>query len=894
MIVARAAEIAELTALLKQAAGQHGGTIVLRGEAGIGKSALLGHAAAQATADGLLVLTAAGVPAEVPIPYAALQHLLRPLRVTLGDDDRASPYRIAVDLLDLLGTLEQPVLLAVEDAHWLDRPTWDTLTFLGRRLESDRVALIMTARDGADVDSRLGTAGLPEIRLEPLGPEAAGELLDQHAPGLAPVLRDRVLAEAAGNPLGLVELGQAAARSGAAALFPAALPLNTRVERTFATLVAELPPATRTLLLVAALDDGDDLGEMTAAASLLAGRPVTAEEIEPAVITRLVSVDDSYRVSFRHPLLRSALSQAAGPAERSRAHAALAGVLAAAPDRRLWHRAAAATGPDEDLARELADTAVHAAYRQTVAVALTALERAARLSEDPAERGARLLWAVHFAHEQGDPETVRRLLAEIDPAALRSVQVATLALLRETYLGTGWSGNDRLGAHLDLIEDVRRSGDVFHTLEAIWDISLRVHWSNVDADLRARIVELAESVDPAPGEQEYLQLTILAMVAPIERGAVCLGRLETLRGRLGLTSVDLYRLGVAASSLGAFDLCIGFLTASSTALRAEGRIGSLSMAQTSMAFSAVGAGDVRSALSAAAEAVALSAEFGQRSYALTAQLIVGTAEALRGGSAAATEIADFGESALTSARMFSMLALVQRIRGIDALAAGRYEDAYRQLARVFDPDDPAHHPYLSFLIVGHLAEAALLAGRLGELAPLVAGLEPIGEQSRSPALRAGLIVARAVLADSAAGYDAALGEDLSAWPFERARLLLLYGTWLRRQRQAADSRPHLRTATATFDALGATPWADRARAELRSTGETRRKPADVADALTPHELQIARLAAEGLSNREIGARLFLSPRTVSTHLYKIFPRLGVTSRVELARLLTGDTSTDGR
>jgi hypothetical protein len=270
-----------------------------------------------------------------------MDQLLRQMRVRLDPDGEASPYRIAMQALDHLDAVDEPVLIAVEDVHWADPSSWDALTFLGRRLESDRIALLMTVRDGDDVDRRLAGAGLPEIRLEPLDPQAAAALLDRIVPGLSPTLRARVLDSAAGNPLGLVELGEAAARSGAAALLPAALPLTTRVERTFAALVAELPEPTQALLLTAALDDGNALDEVSAATAIVRGHPVTGADAEPAMTTRLVSVDEQYRVRFRHPLLRSALAGTAAPAARRATHAALAQVLAAEPDRQIWHRAAA-------------------------------------------------------------------------------------------------------------------------------------------------------------------------------------------------------------------------------------------------------------------------------------------------------------------------------------------------------------------------------------------------------------------------------------------------------------------------------------------------------------------------------------------------------------------------
>ncbi|MEV4176281.1 AAA family ATPase [Nonomuraea sp. NPDC049709] len=891
MIVGREAQIQALGVLLSEATRGRGGALVVRGEAGIGKSALWGEACAAAQALGMRVLTTAGVQAEVQLPYAGVRHLFRRLGPELGEElgpelggaADESPFRVGVEVLDLLGRLDQPVLLAVEDGHWLDRVSWEVLAFVARRLESDPAALVVTARDGEDVDRLLAAAALPELRLEPLEPDQAGSLLDQVAPGLTPALRERVLAVSSGNPLGLIELGGLAARSGGAALLPSRLPLSARVERTFAGLVGELPAATRALLLVAALDDGDDLDEVLAAASRFEDRPVTADDMEPAVVSRLVGVDDQYRVRFRHPLLRSALRQSASAAQRRRAHACLAAVVAT-ENRQVWHRAAAAAGPDEALAADLAAVATRARYAQAASIALTAMERAAQLSEDPYERGSRLLWAATTADEQGDAATVRRLLGLVDEAQLRPGDLARLSWYREAYLGTGWTGSARLGVYVELIDTIRSAGEVELSLEALSSICLRFYWSNPDDRTRLRFVEVAELIEAPAGDIRVL--CALAQVAPVERGASCLDGLTALQYRLDLTPRERYDLGFAASALGAYPLSNTFLAASAESLRTQGRIGMLTQALTSLAYNAAAAGDARAAVSAATECAALATETRASVWELQARLQLGMAEALRGNDEVAAEIADAAEKTMFSAGMHAMLSLTQRIRGINALATGRFEEAYGQLRRVFDPGDVAYHPYLRFTLVGHLTEAAAHCGALDEIRDVVTELTPIAERSRSPVLVTGLRYAGAVLADDAAAYEAALAAgDLRDWPFERARLQLTYGGWLRRQRQAAESRPLLRAAAATFDALGAAPWAERARAELRATGESRRKPIDAIDALTPQEQQIARLAADGLSNREIAERLFLSPRTVTTHLYRIYPKVGVKSRSELAAMM---------
>ncbi|MBL7253273.1 helix-turn-helix transcriptional regulator [Paractinoplanes lichenicola] len=878
-IVGRDDQVRALESLLGEAVEGRGAAVVLRGEAGIGKSALLEHAVAAGRDRGLRILSVAGVQVEVLIPYAGLDHLLRPLRPARVAAE--SPYRRALEVVDLLAATGEPVLLAIEDAHWLDASTWATLTFLARRIESDRIAVVMAVRDGEDVDQRLAAAGLPELRLEPLEPADADRLLERTAPGLTDVLRERVLSGAAGNPLGVVELGAAAARLGGSALLPSALPLSSRVERTFAGLVADLPPLTRDLLLVAALDDGGGLDEILAATAVLTGGEVPTDAIQPAVTARLVSVDDAYELRFRHPLLRSALRQGAAPGDRRRVHAALAEVVAGSPDRRLWHRAWAVTGPDEALARELTESALGATERQAVSVALAAVQRAVQLSEDPAERGNRQIWACDLAHEQGDADTVRRLLAEIDEKPLSRADRARLTWIRDTYYPNAWSGPERLLAYADLIDEMRRDGEAGFAVKALTEVALRVYYSAVPAAVADRFAEVTVALglpadDPNPA-------AILPMVSPSAHGAQGLARLRSLVHRMDLAPAMRSELAMSAWAVGAFDLAGTFALSAAADFRAQGRIGGLSQALNTAAAARAGLGDTRGALPLAAECIAVANEAGQPMWAMGGGLTIALVEALRGDAAGARRRADSAEQVIHAARMLPMLALVQRARGVAALAEGRADDAFGQLQRVFEPGAAAYFPHQQLHLLGHLAEAAMLGGLLDDLRPIVAALEPVGARSQSPALLAGLGYARAVLTGD---YETALAADLTGWPFERARLQLTAGAALRRAYKVTESRPLLRAAVATFDALGAAPWADRARAELRATGETRRKPIDALAVLTPQEQQIARLAADGLTNREIGERLFLSPRTISTHLYRIYPKVNVSSRTELARIIT--------
>ena len=406
---------------------ERGGAMLVRGEAGIGKSALLLDTAAVAAARGMRILRTAGVESETHMPFAGLHQMLLPLRTEIGElpapqrdalgaafglTDARVPdlFLIALAALNLLGeaAARSPVLLVVDDAHWLDRASADVLAFVARRLDSEPIVLLAAVRDG--FRSPLDGAGLQELLLDRLDDTAATALLDACSPALTPAVRTRLLREAAGNPLALVELPIAAeTRDGKGPLPPGWLPLTTRLEQTFTARMSGLPPTTRTLLLVAALNDGTALSEALDATALITGAPVTADDLAPAATARLVDVQVD-GVSFRHPLMRSAIYQGASISQRHAVHAALADVLTGRPDRRLWHRAASTHRPDETIAAELETAARSVRRRGDLLSAVAALESAARLSEDPAQRCERLVRAVEYAAEMGRRDLVTRLL----------------------------------------------------------------------------------------------------------------------------------------------------------------------------------------------------------------------------------------------------------------------------------------------------------------------------------------------------------------------------------------------------------------------------------------------------------------------------------------------------
>ena len=724
-------------------------------------------------------------------------------------------------------------------------------------------------------------AGLAELKLAALADSDAAALLDVCAPGLLPPLRERVLRDAAGNPLALVELPIALRSTGVQeASVPDSLPLTTRLEQAFAARVSTLPADTRSLLLVAAAEEGAALTDLLRAASELGGREVTLDALAPAVSAALVRID-GIRLRFRHPLMRSAIHETRSASERIAVHAALA-TIAGDPDRRAWHRAAAAVGSDEKVAAELEEAAERAQRRGATAIAMVALERAAQLADTPAHRGGRLVRAVEFAFELGRHTDVLRLLREAEGLELEALDRTRLAWLREVFAGGSWSGTARIAAFVQIAERMRLDGGADRALEALSMIALRCWWSNPAEEARRLMISAAERIDVS--ETDPRRLSILALAGPEERGAVVVDRVSGVTVDAGLDAEPTYLLGQAAMAVGAFAAAERILEVAVAALRAQGRLGLLAQALLHQAWTAVYRSRWRLASLAAAESDRLAQETGLGLWAITARLAEAAVAAYEGRADVAEALAANAEKVLLPLGANPMLALVQLPRGVVALGHGRHVEAYEHLRRIFDPADVAYHPHVRSWALIDLVEAAAHSGNDGDARQIVRELEALHAGTRSPILRAALDYARPVLtADEGAEdeYRRSIAE-LAGWPFARARLELAYGAWLRRRRRVADSRAPLREARDAFDALGAGSWSERARQELRASGETSRsRTLETEEQLSPQELQIAQMAAEGMTNKEIGRQLYLSHRTVGSHLYRTFPKLGITARSQL-------------
>jgi DNA-binding CsgD family transcriptional regulator/tetratricopeptide (TPR) repeat protein len=891
--------ITELTSRLDDGAG---GALVIRGDAGIGKSALLATVAAAVAGRGISVLSASGVQSEARTPYAGLHQLLRPvLRQAGGLDQRQhaallaafglsegtapEAFPIGLAVLDLIGDAVAPALMIVEDAHWLDPSSCAALAFVARRLGNDPVVLLVTVREGHR--SAFDDAGLPELRLAGLDDEAAEELLDATAPGLDRILRMRILTEAAGNPLALVELPSAlrSHRPDAGASL-SRLPLTARLEWAFADRLPSLPAATRTLLLAAAADDDRVAGEVLEAASIVEGTRLTADDFTPAAVAGLVEIDAG-KLRFRHSLVRSAIYQAAPWSRRRAVHAALAEVLAGQPDRQVWHRAAGAMGPDEQVAAELEDAAGRAERRGAIAIAISALHRASELSTTADSRGARFVRAIAMALSFGYPGTGVELLRAAESLDLPPDQRTWLSWVREAYSESSWSGAANVGSFVEIADRMIASGQSRFAMEPLLNIAQRCWWGNPTRETRASVVAAAERMSLP--EDDAARLTVLALADPVNLGASLRDRLSRISPS-AIDNVDAYLLGTAAAACWDYPLALRFIDPAISVLRAQGRAAALQQALVTQAWAAAHLAREYVAISAADEAFRLADETGQRRLMIAAALAKALIAAERGERDTVDKLTRDAEAVLIRMGADPMLALVQFVRGKFDVGHQRYEEGFEHLRRILDPGDPAYLPFVGAWGLADLVEASSQTGREDAARSYLTRLESLAGQTQSPFLRAQAGYARPLVADDDQAeelYRAALERDLIGWPCFRGRMLLWYGRWLRRQRRVVDSRVPLRAARDTFDAIAFADLAEIARQELRASGETSRgRMPDASDRLTPQELQIARMAAEGMSNREIGQRLYLSHRTVGYHLHRIYPKLGVTSRSQLHAALS--------
>lgn len=904
-LLGRRAERATIEQALARAKTGQSGVLLVRGEAGVGKTTLLEHARDTATKSGFRVECAVGVESETQFAFAGLHQLCAPLLdraaalpdpqqtalgVAFGMQGGAAPDRFLVGLatLNLLAEVaeEVPLLCLVEDAQWLDQASAQVLTFVARRLGADRIAVVFALRDPTDRDVR-SFVGLPELWLDGLGQADSRALLA--AAVAAPLderVRDRIIAEARGNPLALLELPKSALPAQLAGGFelPSALSVPRRIQESFHQRSNTLPAETQLLLLVAAADPAGDVSLLfQAAAHLGIGR----ETVAPAETAGLVEIGT--RVRFRHPLVRSAVYAAATPTDQRRAHRVLAAVIDPQidPDRRAWHRAQAVLGADEEAAAELEHTAGRASDRGGLAAAAAFMEQSAMLTPEPARRATRALYAAYAKYEAGAPEAALELLAAAEAGPLDELQQARLDLLRA-----------QIAFHLRRDSDAPRmllnAARMLAPLDSA--LSRETYLHALDAAVingDANAVHIAEAALAAPPSAVLVRpadLLLEALATILTKGyaAGALGlrrALEAFRDSSHMEPAQArtndYWLWLAGrNAVAIFDDELVYILASRNAqlARDTGALATLPAALSFLSITSVLMGELARASELAAEATAITQDTGGVQLR-HAHIIL---SAWRGDHAETTALNAIIAKDVTHPEGGTDVSLAQYAMSVLHNGLGNYSAAQEAAARACE----SHELSLSSACLPELIEACVRGGH-PERAALA--LEKLNSRALSSGTQwaLGLAARSRALISTGPLAEAHYRESIERLRSCRmvthlARAHLVYGEWLRREGRRQNAREQLRTAHQLFSDMGAEAFAERAARELRTTGEhPRKRTSQPTDALTVQELHIARLVATGATNREVGAQLFLSPRTIEAHLRSIFQKLDITSRRQI-------------
>jgi len=898
-LLGRERERVALDRLLEAARGEHGGVLVVHGEPGVGKTALLDYAVAAGRE--FRVVRTVGVEGEMELPYAALQQLCSPIlelteRLPMPQRDALTiafglsagapptPFLVGLAALGLLSeaTQERPLLCVVDDAQWLDRASARALAFVARRLLAEKIALVFAARELGDT-----LAGLPELRVEPLGRRDARTLLESVLP--APVdehVLDRIVLETHGNPLALLELPRGMTPIQLAGGFGLpAVPLSTSIEESFTRRLARLPGDARRLLLIAAADPTGDPAVVWRAARQLGIPESIAETVEAKDLLELGA-----RVVFRHPLVRSAVYRAAGRKERRAVHLALAEATDPEidPDRRAWHRAHAASTPDENVAAELERSAGRAQARGGLAAVAAFLERSAELTPEPAQRAQRLLAAAGAKRDAGALDAALDLLAGIDAAALDELGRARADLLRgqialEQRRG-GEAGQLFLGAarRFERLDPELARETYLEALAGAMSSDVEVPGG------AAAVAKAARGAPAVPGPPRTVDVLLDAFAIRLTDGyaaaAPTFARALELLLAIDVSDDDVSRrLSVSNTRNSNIvvlemwdDEALHRLAARQVQVaRDAGALVHLQFALSFLARSQMLAGDLTSASLMVDEARLIAEATGNRSL-VNAPMILA---AWRGDEARASALIEAtSEEAAARGWISNNYARCVLYNGL-----GRHDTARDAALEAFQLDPVGYGSYL-------LPELIEAASRTGDRTLLESALEWLSERTAVIKSEWALGIqarVRALLSDGEAAeplYRASI-EHLAGTRVrvELARTHLVYGEWLRRERRRRDARTQLRTALESFTSMGAEAYAQRAERELLATGErARKRTVDTLDELTPQEDHIARLAARGSTNREIAAQLFISPSTVEYHLRKAFRKLDVKSRTQLA------------
>jgi DNA-binding CsgD family transcriptional regulator len=907
----RTSEREALDGLLSRAREDESAVLVIRGEAGIGKTTLLRYVARHAS--GFRVVQIVGAEAEMELPFAGIHQLCAPLldhvdalpqpqqdalNVALGLASGDAPDRFVVGLA-VLGLLsaaaeERPLLCLVEDSQWLDEASGLILGFIARRLLAEAVAIVVTVREPS---ARQDFGGLPELMVGGLPEQDARTLLGRAVPGgLDDRVRDRIVAETGGNPLALLDLprNRSAAELAGGFDLPAAVDLPRHLEDHYLRRAGELPEPTQRLLLLAAAEPIGDATLVWRAADALG---VDGSALAPAEDAQLVEV--GARVRFRHPLVRSAVYRAAVQSERRAAHRALAEATDpdTDPDRRAWHRAHATAGVDEEVAAELERSAERARARGGAAAAAAFLARAAELTPDLAERGRRALAAAQAKFDAGASDAALELLAAGELAPLDELQRARLERLRAEIAFERTRGSEAPALLLDAarrLEPVDPSLARETHLEAM-AAALFAGRLGGKPDVRA-LAEAAQAGPPAPEPPRPIDLLLDGLATRFTEGYAA--GLPPLRQALRafseveeLTARDVRWLWLAcrlAQDLWDEELWHELASRGLQVARDTGALTLLPGMANFLAAFHVHSGAVEKAGGLIDEVTAITNATGIPPLNYAGLMLA----AWRGDQARMEAITD---KVIPGARARGEGYTLGIWRWLTALmhnGHGRYAEALADAQEASEHEDVIAYGWA----LVELIEAAVHVGRRDEAA---AALDRLSERTQASGTDWALGIeagSRALLreGDEAESLYREAVERLavSRGVVHLARARLLYGEWLRRESRRVDAREQLRAAYEVFSDIGGDGFAERTRNELLATGETARKRSDdERGVLTPQEAHIARLAREGLSNPEIGAQLFISPRTVQYHLRKVFLKLDITSRNQLSRVPASQLNT---
>ena len=896
-LLGRERECLAIDRLLQAAVRGESGALVLRGHPGIGKSVLLDYAAEHAGDS--LVLRITGVEAESDLAFAGLYGLIRPVVATLnelperqsaalsgalglGQAVEADRLLVSAAVLGVLAAAaeERPLICVIDDAQWLDKPSADALVFAARRLVAERVAMLFAVRE--DEVLRFEAHGLPELVLDGLDPQIAERLLERCVAHAAPTVRERLILEAGGNPLALLELPSGLTErelTGRDAL-PEAIPLSPRLNQIFRRRVERLPQSAQSgLLLLAADDTGDAATILRAAAEM--DLPSNALDVAEAEGLIRSSLDRMY---FRHPLVRAAVYDAATLSERRRAHASLAATLDGEEhaDRRVWHQAMATLTGDEEVAGALELSADRARLRSAHASAATAYLRAADLSTDPDTRTNRLAAAAQAAWDGGQPDRARQAIGEALPLASGALRAQLLYIrgVIESRVGSVQQAAEWL------LEAVHATTDPSLKFEILAEAAEAAAYAG-ELEVVQAASRLQTQIPPATDRDRFLLASGQGWVA-VWAGDHTTAEAAFADALQRATALDdprtlVWAADAALAAIG-FGAGLPYANRAVEITREQGLLSLLPMALHRQALALQWNSLYDRAYAAAQEGYQLALDVGYGVGAHLASMafveaVWGRADEARAHAEEALAIGQRnGSNLLSDTAEFTI--------GFIELAGGRFDAAFDRLNALTAADRPRGHRLISLTAVPDFVEVATRIGRERDASEPLERYSAWVSGSRSEPGQALLGRCRALISDGKA--DRAFGEAIdraeALSPFERARTRLLYGEWLRRERRRVDARPHLRTALELFRGLRAVPWEERTEAELRATGETTRKrDVSTLDQLTPQELQIAGLVAGGMTNRDIAARLFLSPRTIDYHLRKVFSKLGIASRSELIR-----------